>query len=83
MGAYILTVSLILGGLLLSTDYLLVRIFAWLVGKPTKNLGRGMFHVGAAYARRSAASVAPTWTFTRRRVERGGRPHFRPPGGRG
>ena len=52
VGAYILTVSLILGGLLLSTDYLLVHIFAWVIGKPTKNLGRGMLHVGAAYAQK-------------------------------
>ncbi|MGO8688544.1 MAG: DNA translocase FtsK 4TM domain-containing protein [Thermoguttaceae bacterium] len=52
VGAYIFTVSLILGGLLLSTDYLLVHIFAWVIGKPTKNLGRGMLHVGAAYAQK-------------------------------
>jgi S-DNA-T family DNA segregation ATPase FtsK/SpoIIIE len=52
VGAYILTISLILGGLLLSTDYLLVRIFAWVIGKPTKNLGRGVLQVGAAYAQK-------------------------------
>ena len=52
VGAYILTVSLILGGVLLSTDYVLVRIFAWIVGEPTKNIGRGMLHVGAAYAQK-------------------------------
>ena len=52
VGAYILTVSLILGGLLLSTDYLLVRLFAWIVGKPGWGLGRGMLHVGAAYAQK-------------------------------
>ncbi len=52
IGAYILTVSLILGGLLLSTDYLLVRIFTWLVGMPTKNLGRGVLQVGVAYAQK-------------------------------
>ncbi|MCE9545010.1 MAG: DNA translocase FtsK 4TM domain-containing protein [Planctomycetia bacterium] len=33
-GAYILTLSLIAGGLLLSTDYLFVRLFAWCVHKP-------------------------------------------------
>ena len=52
VGAYILTVSLILGGLLLSTDYVLVRTFAWIVGKPTRNFGRGMLQVGAAYAQK-------------------------------
>ncbi len=52
MGAYILTVSVILGGLLLCTDYVLVRLLAWLIGKPTRGLGRGMLHVGAAYAQR-------------------------------
>ena len=50
VGAYILTASLILCGLLLSTDYLLVRLFAWTIGRPSWGLGRGMLHVGAAYA---------------------------------
>ncbi len=50
VGAYILTVSMILGGLLLCTDYFLVRLFAWTVGVPSKELGRGLFRVGTAYA---------------------------------
>jgi len=49
-GAAIVVVSLILGGLLLSTDYVLLRILAWTVGVPAKNLGRGAVRVGMAYA---------------------------------
>jgi len=52
VGAYILALSLILGGLLLCTDYLLIRIFAWAVGRPVRSLGRGLVHVGLAYAHR-------------------------------
>ena len=54
VGAYILAVSLILGGLLLCTDYILIRIFAWIVGKPTRELGRGVIRVSAAYGQRAA-----------------------------
>ena len=43
---------MILGGLLLCTDYHLVRLFAWAVGRPTRGLGRGMLRVGAAYSGR-------------------------------
>jgi len=50
VGAYILTLSLILGGLLLCTDYVVLRILAWTVGTPAKGLGRGVVRVGAAYA---------------------------------
>jgi len=52
VGAYILTTSLILAGLLLSTDYVLIRVFAWLIGKPTSGLGRGVLRVGAAYVQK-------------------------------
>jgi S-DNA-T family DNA segregation ATPase FtsK/SpoIIIE len=52
VGAYILTVSLVFGGLLLCTDYLLVRLVAWMLGKPAQGLGQGLLHVGAAYASR-------------------------------
>jgi S-DNA-T family DNA segregation ATPase FtsK/SpoIIIE len=52
LGAYIVTVSLIVGGLLLSTDYVLVRLLAWALGKPTRGLSRGMMQVGAAYAQK-------------------------------
>ena len=51
VGAYIFTISLILGGLLLSTDYLLIQLMAWIVHKPAKGLGQGMMQVGAAAAR--------------------------------
>ena len=54
VGAYIFTVSLVLGGLLLSTDYLLIHIMAWVVGKPAKGIRQGMMQVGAAAARRGA-----------------------------
>ena len=52
VGSYILCVSLLLGGLLLSTDYFLVRLFAWIVGRLTHRLGRGVIQVGAAYAQK-------------------------------
>jgi DNA segregation ATPase FtsK/SpoIIIE, S-DNA-T family len=52
LGAYILTVSMILGGLLLCTDYALVRLAAIIIGKPTRGLGRGVLQVGAAYAQK-------------------------------
>jgi len=39
VGAYILLTSLVLGGLLLCTDYVLVRIVAWVLGKPARDLG--------------------------------------------
>lgn len=52
VGAYIFTISIILGGLLLCTDYALVRLFAWALGKPTRGFGRGVLQVGAAYAQK-------------------------------
>jgi DNA segregation ATPase FtsK/SpoIIIE, S-DNA-T family len=52
VGSYILAVSLLLGGLLLSTDYLLIRLFAFLVHAPAKMLGRGVVQVGTAYAQK-------------------------------
>ncbi|MGD0898736.1 MAG: DNA translocase FtsK [Thermoguttaceae bacterium] len=52
VGAYILAVSLVLGGLLLCTDYLLVRIVAFILGRPAQGLGQGMWNVGAAYAQK-------------------------------
>lgn len=55
VGAYILTVSLILGGLLLCTDYVVIHVLAWTVGAPAKGLGRGVFRVGAAYASKLAS----------------------------
>jgi S-DNA-T family DNA segregation ATPase FtsK/SpoIIIE len=52
VGAYILALSLVLGGLLLCTDYLLIRVFGWAIGRPVRSLGRGLVHVGLAYAHR-------------------------------
>jgi len=52
IGAYILATSMVLGGLLLCTDYSLIRLLAWSFGKPTRGLGRGMIQVGTAYARK-------------------------------
>jgi len=56
VGAYILTISLLLGGILLSTDYLLVHIMAFVatfvIGKPVHGIGQGMRHVGTAAAKR-------------------------------
>jgi S-DNA-T family DNA segregation ATPase FtsK/SpoIIIE len=52
VGAYILTISLVLGGLLLSTDYLLIQIVALIVGRPAHGIGQGMMQVGAAAAKR-------------------------------
>ncbi len=39
LGAYILAVSMMLGGLLLSTDYALVRLLVWTIGKATRGFG--------------------------------------------
>ncbi len=52
VGSYILCVSVLLGGLLLASDYALVRLFTWIVGKSTRKLGRGVVQVGAAYAQK-------------------------------
>ena len=50
VGGYILAVSFILGGLLLCTDYVLIRTLTWLLVRPAKELGRGVLFVGVAYA---------------------------------
>jgi S-DNA-T family DNA segregation ATPase FtsK/SpoIIIE len=55
VGAYILTLSLIAGGLLLSTDYVLVHLFSWAVGRPARGLSRSVAKVGAAYAQKLTA----------------------------
>ena len=47
-GAYILVMSLILGGWLLSTDYLLLRVGSWLLATPAKRLGISLTHVSRA-----------------------------------
>ena len=58
VGAYIFVTSLILGGLLLSTDYVLVRLLVWCIGLPSRNLGRGFLWVTAAYAEKLAKTPA-------------------------
>ena len=77
VGAYILMLSMILGGLLLCTDYLLVHVLAWIAGQPARGLGRGVFHVLAAYT-----GVGPrvgerpkTRTRIRKPSGRSGHPH--------
>ncbi len=52
IGSYIITISMIFGGLLLCTDYTLVRLIAWIVGAPSRQFGRGVLQVGAAYAQK-------------------------------
>jgi S-DNA-T family DNA segregation ATPase FtsK/SpoIIIE len=52
VGSYIFSVSLLLGGLLLSTDYALVRLLIWIVSKSTGKLGRGVVQVSTAYAQK-------------------------------
>ena len=43
---------MVLGGLLLATDYALVRLLVWTIGKSTRGFGRGVLQVGTAYAQR-------------------------------
>jgi S-DNA-T family DNA segregation ATPase FtsK/SpoIIIE len=50
LGAYIIASSMLIGGLLLTTDYVLIRIFVWLISQSTRHFGRGVLQVGAAYA---------------------------------
>ena len=54
IGAYILMASMVVGGLLLATDYLVARLFRWLVAAPARRLGRGVLEVSGAYAERLA-----------------------------
>jgi DNA segregation ATPase FtsK/SpoIIIE, S-DNA-T family len=52
VGSYIFAISLLLGGLLLSTDYALVRLFIWIIAKSTRKLGHGVVQVSTAYAQK-------------------------------
>jgi S-DNA-T family DNA segregation ATPase FtsK/SpoIIIE len=52
LGAYIIALSMIFCGLLLSTDYALVRLLGWLATGATRRFGRGVLHVGTAYAQK-------------------------------
>jgi S-DNA-T family DNA segregation ATPase FtsK/SpoIIIE len=58
VGGYILVTSLILGGLLLSTDYVLIQLLAWTIGSPAKGVGRGIAKVGSARSNRASAKAA-------------------------
>ena len=58
VGAYILVLSLILGGLLLCTDYVLLQLLAWTFGFPVKKLGRGMASAGKTLADASSSKAA-------------------------
>ena len=53
VGAYIIVLSMILGGLLLSTDYAVPRLLAFVLGRPARGLGRGVLQVSTAYARKA------------------------------
>jgi len=48
VGAYILTLAVIVGGLLLCTDYFVIRLFAWTLGFPAKRFSYGVARMGAA-----------------------------------
>ena len=52
VGGCILSVSLILCGLLLCTDYLLLRIAGWIMSGPLLALANGLLHVVAAYGQK-------------------------------
>ncbi|MBN1396084.1 MAG: DNA translocase FtsK [Pirellulales bacterium] len=52
IGAYIISASAIVGGLLLAADYSFLRLLFWVVGKPTRGLARGVLHVSTAYAQK-------------------------------
>jgi S-DNA-T family DNA segregation ATPase FtsK/SpoIIIE len=54
VGAYILTISFIVAGLMLATDYVLVHLLALVVGKPAQGLGRSVAKVGSACAEKLA-----------------------------
>ena len=64
-GSYILAGSLIAAGLLLSTDYVLLRIAGWLVYGPLRGLAQGLLYVLAAYAARLTKPARPAAKITR------------------
>lgn len=51
-GAYILTLSVVSCGLLLCTDYILLRLSAWALIVPAVGVGRGLAHARNVYARK-------------------------------
>ncbi len=62
-GGLIVVLSLIAGGLLLCTDYVLFRALAWVAGSPIRTLGRGLLWVVVAYGgalqKQSGTAEAP------------------------
>lgn len=60
VGAYILVISLIVGGLFLATDYVLVRILIRTLGVPIRGLGGGVLQVAMAYASKLGRKQAET-----------------------
>ncbi len=52
LGTCIIALSALFGGLLLCTDYVLIRLIAWILHKPTQTFGRGVLQVGTAYAQK-------------------------------
>ncbi len=65
VGAYVLAASLVAGGLLLCTDYVLIHLAAVVLGKPTVGVGRGLVKAGKAYRDRKA-TVGETATKTKK-----------------
>jgi S-DNA-T family DNA segregation ATPase FtsK/SpoIIIE len=56
VGAYILVASLIVGGLLLSTEYLLLRGLAWIFGVPLRMVGQKVLKTGSRAEKTAARS---------------------------
>jgi DNA segregation ATPase FtsK/SpoIIIE, S-DNA-T family len=52
LGTCLVAASALIGGLLLCTDYVLIRLVVWIIHKPTQTFGRGVLQVGAAYAQK-------------------------------
>ena len=59
VGAVIVASSMLLGGLLLCTDYLMLRVLNWTVAKPLAGLGRGLLQVIGAYSHKLSAGELP------------------------
>lgn len=68
LGASILAVSLVLGGLLLCTDYLVLRAFELLLARPVQGALRGMAYVAGAYGELVGLKRAPA-TAKRKRTD--------------
>jgi len=64
-GAYLVVLSVLVGGLLLSTDYVLVRLSAYLLGVPAKGVGRGLITAHRVYAGRRRSDRSESTARTR------------------